>query len=94
MLNGASVLLAALIGFEIHSVHQLADVTELLQRAQAPLVQAQQQEPQIQRLVQRTALGATRDPALQDMLTKYGFALTIKPNALTPAAPTEPPPHS
>jgi hypothetical protein len=76
-LNAVSLLVAALIGFEIHSVHQLDDVTTLVQRAQAPLVEAQQQAPQIQRLIQRTAIGATRDPALKDLLAKYGISVAV-----------------
>ena len=80
-LNLVSLVVAALIGFEIHSVHQLDDVTTLLQTAQAPLVQAEQQGPQIQRLIQRTALGATRDPALKDLLAKYGISVTLNKDA-------------
>jgi hypothetical protein len=84
MLNAASLVVAALIGFEIHSVHQLDDVTTLLQKAQAPLVAAQQQAPQIQQLIQRTAVGATRDPALKELLQKYGISITVKSSATTP----------
>jgi hypothetical protein len=83
MLNGASLLVAALIGFEIHSVHQLDDVTMLLQKAQAPLVAAQQQAPQIQQMIQRTAVGATRDPALKELLEKYGISVTVNPGSAT-----------
>jgi hypothetical protein len=100
MLNAASLAVAALIGFEIHSVHQMDDVTALVQQAQAPLIEAQQQGPQIQRLVQRIAVGSTRDPALKDLLAKYGISLTVKrapgaeaasvANASAPPVPTSP----
>jgi hypothetical protein len=80
MLNVVSLAVAALIGFEIHSVHQLDDVTALVERAQAPLVTAQQQAPQTQRLIQRTAIGATRDPALKELLAKYGISITANKN--------------
>jgi hypothetical protein len=58
---------------------QLDHVTTLVQRAQAPLVQAQQAAPQVQALIRRTALGATRDAALKDLLAKHGISLTEKP---------------
>jgi hypothetical protein len=85
-LNLASLLLAALIGSEILMVHQLDRVATLVERAQAPLVQAQQDGPQIRALVQRTAMGAARDPALRDLLFKYGIALKIKPTSDAPAS--------
>jgi hypothetical protein len=84
-LNAVSLLVAALIGFEIHSVHQLDAVTALVQRAQVPLIAAQQQAPQTQRLIERTAIGATRDPALKDLLAKYGISVTPGRDASTQA---------
>ncbi len=86
ILNLASLGLALLIGAEIVSVHQLDRVATLVGKAQAPLVQAQQNAPQIRALVQRTAVGATRDPALRDLLLKYGIAFKIKPTAGSPAS--------
>jgi hypothetical protein len=77
LINGASVFVALLIALEIRSVHELDDASARTQRAQAPLVQAQREEPQFQRLIQRTAVGSTRDPALKDLLTKYG--ISVKP---------------
>ena len=79
IINGASLIVAALIGCEIILVHQLDNVGTLVEQAQVPLAQAQQNGPQIQALVQRTALGATRDPALRDLLAKYGITLKEKP---------------
>ncbi len=86
ILNATSLLLAALIGTEIWMVHQLDHVATLVGKAQAPLLQAQQDEPQIRALVQRTAVGAARDPALRDLLFKYGIALKIKPASVAPAS--------
>ena len=70
LINGVSLFVALLIALEIRSVHELDAASARAQKAQAPLQQAQQAEPQIQRLIQRTALGATRDPALKDLLAK------------------------
>jgi hypothetical protein len=86
-INAVSLALAVLIGFEIRSVHQFDDVTSLLQHAQTPLLAAEQRAPQIQRLIQRTAVGATRDPALKDLLSKYGILVTLTPGS-TPEAQT------
>ena len=57
-----------------------------MEKAQGPLVQAQQNAPQVRAMVQRTAIGATRDPALRDLLNKYGIDFKIKPagNAAAP----------
>ncbi len=83
ILNLASLFLAFLIGGEILMVHQLDHVTTMVEKAQAPLVQAQQKGPQIHALIERTAVGATRDPALKDLLLKYGIAVTPAKDAAT-----------
>jgi hypothetical protein len=87
LINGASVFVALMIALEIRSVHELDDASARTQQAQAPLVQAQRDEPQIQRLIQRTALGATRDPALKDLLAKYGITVKPLPSDATASAP-------
>jgi hypothetical protein len=78
-LNFASLAVALLIGAEILMVHQLDHVATMVEKAQGPLAQAQQNGPQVRALVQRTAVGATRDPALKDLLFKYGISFKVKP---------------
>lgn len=92
LINGASLFVALLIATEILSVHQLDNVTTLVEHAQLPLLQAQQATPQVQALVQRTAVGATRDPALKDLLQKYGISVTMKSAPSAEATATAPAP--
>jgi len=95
-LNLASLLLVSTISFEMYSSHQLDATQERTARAQIPILQDEQIQPTARRMVQRVAQGAATDPALKDLLTKYGFQITPRPDPTasaslaTPANPTAP----
>ncbi len=89
ILNAASLLLAALIAFELYSNDRLDDSRERLREAQIPVLQAEQLQPLARRMVEQTARGAMTDPALKDLLARYGFKMTVTPAALPPP-PTGP----
>lgn len=81
ILNLAALLLAAVIGFEMYSSDKLDEAQLLMRQAQLPLLQAQQVQPAARQMVARIARGAAIDPALKDLLVKYGFQVTITPKA-------------
>ncbi len=88
LINGASLFVALLIALEIRSVHELDATSQRTVEAQAPVLQAEREAPQIKQLIQRTAEGATRDPALKDLLAKYGVTIKALPanaSAVPPA---------
>jgi hypothetical protein len=84
ILTGFSLLLASVIGFELFSSDKLDETESLARQAQVPVMQDEQMQSLGRRMVERTAQGAARDPALKDLLSKYGFKVTITPVA--PAA--------
>jgi hypothetical protein len=79
ILNFVSVALVAMIVFEMYSSDQLDRAQGRARLAQLPLLQEEQLQPFAQRMVELTAQGAVHDPALKDLLTKYGFRVTIRP---------------
>ena len=94
ILNFASLLIAGVIGFEMYSSHQLDETQDRAAQAQVPILQDQQMQPLARQMVQRIAQGSLNDPALKDLLTKYGFQITMPKTDPTAsaslAAPTNP----
>lgn len=63
----------------------MENANHLARDAQALLIQTEQLKPLAERMVQRTALGSLRDPALKDLLAKYGIHVNASPS--NPASP-------
>ncbi len=81
ILNFVSLALVAMIGFEMYSSDQLDRAQSLARQAQLPVLQAEQAQPTVRLMVERTAQGAARDPALRELLDKYGIKVTFRPPA-------------
>ena len=90
ILNVASLLLALMIGFEMYSSDKLDEARGLARQAQLPLLEAQQVQPFARGMVERIARGAAVDPALKDLLVKYGFQVTIMPRPQAASAASNP----
>jgi hypothetical protein len=62
----------------------LDDTQNHARQAQIPVLQAEELQAFARRMVQAEAQGSIRDPALKDLLAKYGFEAT--PSSATPEA--------
>jgi hypothetical protein len=76
ILNGLSLFLALVIAFELFSSNALDEAQAREKQAQLPILQAEQLQPLARQMIERTAQAAIRDPALKDVLAKYGFKIT------------------
>jgi hypothetical protein len=81
ILNSVSLVLAGTIGFEMYSSDKLDEARDLERQAQIPILEAEQVRPLARQMVERIARGSAVDPALKDLLVKYGFQVTITPRA-------------
>ena len=91
VLNLVSVVLAALIGFEMYSSIKLDEARDQLREAEAPALAFEAVQPLARNMVEETARGAAHDPELRRVLAKYGFQVDAPVTAESLHASTQPP---
>jgi hypothetical protein len=93
LLTFLAVVIALLIFIEIACENQVWHLENALNRGEAQVAVARQQNEMLRQLVQKMAMASEQDPAIADVLAKYGIHVTKPetPAVLNGATPSSTP---